>query len=385
MSRFFSYINTSKKILETYNGTQPFSFHLKKYFSAHKNIGSKDRKTIATLCYNWFRTYHLFKGQLSNDVLISATFLCHNTPQPILAVLAPQLNEQLALSISEKLALLKLNVEQVFPFYNELGQIEAVPFITSFFRQPLLFLRIRPKKEKRVLSILQAAAIPFTLLENNTIALLNSTAIEKLLKLNKDVVIQDKSSQKVFHYFKNQPPVLNNVNVWDCCTASGGKSILLFDALAGKINLTVSDIRKNILHNCNKRLQDAGINIYHAFEADLTQKTEWPIDKNFSIIICDVPCTGSGTWARTPEQLAFFKTENLLAYTTRQKLIATHAAAYLKKEGLFFYITCSVFKQENEGVVAHILKETSLCLLQSQYIKGYEEQADSLFVAVFKL
>ena len=51
---------------------------------------------------------------------------------------------------------------------------------------------------------------------------------------------------------------------------------------------------------------------------------------------------------------------------------------------MFFYITCSVFKQENEDVVASLQKETGMQLLHNEYLPGYLEKADSMFVAVFK-
>ena len=65
-----------------------------------------------------------------------------------------------------------------------------------------------------------------------------------------------------------------------------------------------------------------------------------------------------------------------------QKQIASTAIPFLKKEGLFFYITCSVFKKENEEVVAYLKQKFHLQILQMEYLKGYEVGADSMFVAV---
>ena len=185
-------------------------------------------------------------------------------------------------------------------------------------------------------------------------------------------------------YLRNNPVEIKLIDAWDACAASGGKSILLYDILKGKVKLTVTDIREGILQNCNKRLQQAGINIYQSFVADVAQNKPLNFSDNFDIIICDVPCSGSGTWSRTPEQLAFFKPEKINEYVQLQQKISLHATEYLKADGLFFYITCSVFKKENEENVEVILKETKLRLLKSEYIKGYSKKADTLFVAVFK-
>lgn len=383
MSRFFSYINSSKKILDAYDGLQPFPFHIKKHFAANKNFGSKDRKTIAEICYAWLRTSHLFNRNLQDKNIIHALFLCVDTAHPLLAALEPELNEKVNQPAEEKLSYLQLNAKDIFPFENELGNIEKEKFVVSFLQQPLLFLHLRPGKEKIVIDKLEKGAVSFSLLTNDCVALPNATRLEDIVELNKEAVVQDKNSQKVFDHLNEQLIPAEKIAVWDCCAASGGKSILLFDRLKGKIKLTVSDIRENILHNCKKRLQEAGINTNHAFVADVSQRIE-EMDKDFSFIICDAPCTGSGTWSRTPEQLAYFKKEKINEFSALQKSIATNTSKYLKKDGLFFYITCSVFEKENEEVVAALQKNTGMELLHSQYLAGYNEQADTMFVAVFK-
>lgn len=87
---------------------------------------------------------------------------------------------------------------------------------------------------------------------------------------------------------------------------------------------------------------------------------------------------------RTPEQLAFFEESKIAEYSALQKSIAKNAAAYLKPQGMFIYITCSVFEKENEEVVNFLKQQTSLKLSFSNYLPGYQCKADTLFVAVFK-
>lgn len=384
MSRFHSYINSSKKILDAYDGLQPFPFHIKKHFAANKQFGSKDRKTIAEICYAWLRTSHLFERNLQDDYLLKAMFLCTEAAHPLLAFLNPELNERTSLAAEEKLSYLQLRTNNIFPFEILLGSIDHRSFILSFLKQPLLFLRLRPGKEEIAQEKLQQHNISFSVVKEDCIALGNATKIDEVIHLNKEAVVQDASSQKVFDHLKEHSFADEKIKVWDCCAASGGKSILLFDRLKGKVQLTVSDIRPNILHNCKKRLQEAGVNIYHAFVADVSEKLTEAIDPDYSVIICDAPCTGSGTWSRTPEQLAYFKKEKIEEFSALQRSIAANACQYLKEEGLFFYITCSAFEKENEAVVEFLQKETSMKLLHSGYLPGYHEQADTMFVAVLK-
>jgi 16S rRNA (cytosine967-C5)-methyltransferase len=54
---------------------------------------------------------------------------------------------------------------------------------------------------------------------------------------------------------------------------------------------------------------------------------------------------------------------------------------YLKPGKPLIYITCSAFKAENEDVVSFIVKELGLKLEESKVLKGYEEKADTMFVA----
>jgi 16S rRNA (cytosine967-C5)-methyltransferase len=107
-------------------------------------------------------------------------------------------------------------------------------------------------------------------------------------------------------------------------------------------------------------------------------------NSQYSIIIADVPCTGSGTWSRTPEQLYYFDENKIEEYAALQKKILSNVIPHLDPGGYLLYITCSVFKKENEGAVNYIKQEFNLELVKMELIKGYEEKADSMFAALLR-
>jgi 16S rRNA (cytosine967-C5)-methyltransferase len=102
------------------------------------------------------------------------------------------------------------------------------------------------------------------------------------------------------------------------------------------------------------------------------------------LVVCDVPCSGSGTWARTPEQFHFYKPAMLQKFKELQFPIASNASNYVKQGGHLAYITCSVFQEENEDVVNQLLQSGILNLKHTQIIDGIDNQADCMFVAVFE-
>ena len=154
-----------------------------------------------------------------------------------------------------------------------------------------------------------------------------------------------------------------------------------------KVKLTVSDNRESILNNLQKRFKAAGLPIPMRYLADATNAADLNIKLGtlrFDHIVCDVPCSGSGTWARTPEQLYFFDTAKLSSFATRQSLIVTNAIRYLKPGGTIIYITCSVFKVENEAVVQRAIQDEQMALVNELLIDGTDQLADSMYVATLR-
>lgn len=393
MSRFHSYLNSAATILSLYKGEEPFATFLKKYFAQYKKYGSKDRKRIGHLCYCYFRSApHPPKGEktISSNIeeeILKGLFLCSTGENEILRILKPEWNERVGLSVKEKCSILNLqySIFNIFPWANELSDgIDFEKFCESFLTQPDLFLRIRPGKEEIVYKKLQSAGISFRQNSDSCLALNNSEKIDKIIDLDKEAVIQDYNSQQTGNLIKSE--ILNfksAIEVWDCCAGSGGKSIMLYD-INPQIQLTVSDKRESILVNLKKRFEKAGIKDYKSFIADLQSYKSEILNLKSEIILVDIPCSGSGTWSRTPEQLYFFDKEKINEYVALQRKIISNVIPHLQANGHLVYITCSVFKKENEEAAVFIKDQFKLELLKMELLKGYERKADSMFIAVFK-
>ncbi|HRO70109.1 MAG TPA: Fmu (Sun) domain-containing protein [Chitinophagaceae bacterium] len=386
MSRFHSYINSAKEILSAYDGQEPFASFLKKYFSLHKKFGSRDRKQVSHLCYCYFRLGKAHVDMSVEEKIVLGLFLCSTAPNELLEGLKPDWNQQVTRTLTDKLVTLGIKDSiNVFPWKEELSEgIDFDLFNVSFFIQPDLFLRTRPEKEQIVMRKLEAAGLDFSYPAVNCIALPNAAKIDALIELNREAVIQDLSSQKTGELLENVTGIDKKpLRVWDCCAASGGKSIMAVDLLGG-IDLTVSDIRKSILHNLDKRFSDAGITKYKSLVADLSVPGFRLAQPGFDLIIADLPCTGSGTWSRTPEQLFYFDKQDIIRYAALQKDILANLVPHLNTGGFILYITCSVFKKENEENIQELQSNFPLSLKKIGIIAGYDKKADSMFAALLQ-
>lgn len=407
MSHYHSYLSSAEQILKQYKGVEPFSSFLKTYFSANKKYGSKDRKHISHLCYCYFRAtpppskggIHDTSSEIQNKIL-TGLFLCSTETNEILSAIKPDWNRHVNMPLKEKLFIMHPIVSDVqhthyssfithlFPWKNELSSgMDYEKFCESFLIQPDLFLRLRPGKEKNVRKKLRAAGIHFKIISDSCLALPNATKIDSIVALDEEAVVQDYSSQRAGEFMPVRPERSDRpVRVWDCCAGSGGKSILAYD-MNPAIQLTVSDVRENILANLKKRFKKAGINKYTAIVVDLTVGKQIPdsiTETQPSIIIADVPCTGSGTWGRTPEQRFFFDERKIDEYAARQKHLVTNAITQLEPGGNFLYITCSVFRKENEDVVKYLENNFPLQRKKMEILNGYDKKADTLFAALLQ-
>ena len=383
--KFDNQLRYAIQIIDTYRGETPLHLWLKDFFRLHPQMGSRDRKLLSTLVYNFYRLGHAIKTQPPEERMIAAFFLCNDQPGDLLGYFRPLWLEKTGLPLEEKIAFFQstsegaaFHVIDIFPWKEELSPgIDHEAYCLSFLRQPDLFLRIRPGGEATVRQQLAADA---EFIPPVTIRLPNNFKVDTHLTPDREIVIQDYSSQRVVEFLKSadRPPEY----FWDACAASGGKSIMAHD-LYPDMEIMVSDIRTSILRNLRARFQTAGIRKYHSFLADLAKQAPPASAANADLILADVPCTGSGTWGRTPEELYFFDPEKINRYSAIQKKILTNIAQHLAPDASLVYCTCSVFRKENEEMAALIRGILGVDPQRMENIKGYDQHADTLFAARF--
>lgn len=348
-------------------------------------MGSSDRRVNTRYCYNYFRLGNAFADLSLMERLVLAEFLCESQ-SGMVDELKPEWSKQIAQPLSDKIALVQEAwgefLNQVFPFSSLLSpSIDSTIFAASHFVQPDLYIRVKQGAELDVQNVLAEENISYRALGNNALALPNGSKLQQLRGVDGLFEVQDWSSQQSL----DELQIVSGESWWDCCAASGGKSLLLLDRFPD-IQLVVSDTRMSILRNLDERFSRAGIHhrSYRKKILDLSQ----PVDhlmtgEEFDGILVDAPCSGSGTWGRTPELLGQFNEKALSDFSVLQQSIIKNVVPYLRQGGSLLYITCSVFEQENENVARFVEEELGLKLVQQRSITGYTNRADSMFVAQF--
>lgn len=379
-------LKTIVHLIESYHCQKPLSVFLRETFRFHRSMGSKDRRILSQCVFGFFRLGKSLESLPIHKRIAIGLFLITENPDNFylwciekhstLAVIADN-------NLSEKIIQVKnsypeFSEKDIFPFTEFLSpEINADEFPLSFLRKPKTWIRVRKKFRRDVLNELKQKNIPFEIVEEtDTVEIQSTFRLEDFNSFRKGgFEIQDLSSQQTGVYFSPKP----NESWWDACSGSGGKSLLLFEK-ENSLALTGSDTREKILINLKERFKRAGINNYKTKILNLEAES-LSADEMFDGIIVDAPCTGSGTWARSPEWLSFFNPDLVNEYSEKQKMIVGNVINQLKNYSPLIYITCSVFKKENEENVKYFSENYNLSLQSSAYIKGYDKGADTLFVA----
>jgi len=138
--------------------------------------------------------------------------------------------------------------------------------------------------------------------------------------------------------------------IWDCCAAPGGKTLVLA-ARHPAADILATDVSPSRLKALTHRLErDPSAANVRTLESDAT--TLPAVEGDFDLILCDVPCSGTGTLARNPEIRHHLRPSDLARQADRQRALLAGALARLAPGGKLLYSTCSLEPEENEAVIA---------------------------------
>ncbi len=156
------------------------------------------------------------------------------------------------------------------------------------------------------------------------------------------VEVQDAASQAMLTLV----PVSEGMRVLDYCAGGGGKALALA-ALARGASITAHDIDAGRMRDIAPRAKRAGVRI--------AEVAPGQVRGMFDLVLVDAPCSGSGTWRRSPDAKWRLTPARLAELEALQADILLRASAYVAPRGRLCYMTCSLLAAENAGQVAGFL------------------------------
>ncbi len=157
---------------------------------------------------------------------------------------------------------------------------------------------------------------------------------------------QDEASQLVALLCDASP----GMTVIDACAGAGGKALAMAATMKNRGSIVTTDIDARKLVETRKRAGRAGIEILTT--VTLGARCFPPqLESSGDVVLVDAPCTGSGTWRRSPDGPDRLRAADVAVLADTQVGILSDAARLVKPGGLLVYATCSLFEAENQNVV----------------------------------
>ncbi len=141
----------------------------------------------------------------------------------------------------------------------------------------------------------------------------------------------------------------------DACAAPGGKAFLAAQLMKNRGYILACDIRDNKIRQLREGAARLGIGIIEAKAMDATVFDE-TYRCSFDIVLADVPCSGFGVIRKKPE-IRYKSFESIAGLPELQYNILANLARYVRSGGSLVYSTCTLVREENEGVTDRFLAE----------------------------
>ncbi len=147
----------------------------------------------------------------------------------------------------------------------------------------------------------------------------------------------------------------DGMRVLDACAAPGGKTGHILEL--ANVDLTAIDSDKQRLKRVQENLDRLKFKatLKNANSAEI--ETWWD-QKPFDRILVDVPCSGSGVTRRHPDIKWLRRETDLGSFARQQARLLDTLWNCLSVGGRLLYVTCSVFRAENQDIAVQFLNVT---------------------------
>lgn len=221
-------------------------------------------------------------------------------------------------------------------------------------RPPPMTLRVNRRRTtpEEYLSRLREAGLDANVLGESALRLHAPCPVDRLPGFDAgDVSVQDVGAQRAAPLLEAR----DGMSVLDACAAPGGKCAHLLElADVRMLALDVDGERvARVRRNLDRLRLRADVRV-----ADCTRPDDWWDGRAFDRILADVPCSGSGVVRRHPDIKWLRRPGDLERFAAKQGAILDALWRLLAPGGTLLYVTCSVFREENEAVVEAFCRRT---------------------------
>ncbi len=222
------------------------------------------------------------------------------------------------------------------------GELDQV--LEALNREPTLTFRVRPvgtrdalvdELRAKGLEVEACAELPDALRTTDESRAIFDSRWMKEGRLQ----VMDLGSQLLAAFCRAQP----GQTVVDYCAGAGGKTLVLADAVTPTGRVFAWD-------HSEKRLKEARSRVGELRLRHVSFPSPPRIDLA-DLVLVDAPCSGTGTLGREPDQKWKLTPKQIDELTVTQLGILRDVSKQLRRGGVIVYGTCSVLRDENEGVV----------------------------------
>lgn len=213
--------------------------------------------------------------------------------------------------------------------------------------RPPMCLRVngRRARPEAYLARLTEAGLAARRVGTHAVLLERPVPVQRLPGFDEGLVsVQDAGAQHVPALLDLAPAQ----RVLDACAAPGGKSAHILES--ADVLLTALDADPGRADRIVPGLARLGLEAT-VRSADCTALDSWWDGKPFDRILADVPCSGSGVVRRHPDIKWLRRTADTASFARRQAAILDALWRVLVPGGKLVYVTCSVFRDENDAVL----------------------------------
>lgn len=156
--------------------------------------------------------------------------------------------------------------------------------------------------------------------------------------------------------------VLDGQRVLDLCAAPGGKTTHILERHSTIKKLVAVEVDEKRMQRVQENLQRLKLNevdnhqtITELVVADARDYKQWWDGEYFDRILIDAPCSASGVIRRHPDIKSLRRESDIQTLVDLQSEILAVAWQMLAVGGELLYITCSVFKDENQKQIKRFI------------------------------